>query len=207
MPDIALDPGSPAERIALFFLSNPDEALARADVAAKLSIAPGAVEAAMEPAVTAGLITIANSVDLGRVWRAGPRLKHWNPQPQLSEQPKPKTSRGGKRRLLPVLKVASLQVSHDLPCPGTRFCRPGSTRHDDLFDTLTADGMSVTGIPAAYTAALMKAVQGYVKGRPNLKESRLLVRRIDDETCGVWRVAKAPPAAVVAPVRNVTRAA
>ena len=208
MPDIAIDPGSAAERIALFLQRNPDEALARTDIATKLSIAPGAVEAALQPAVMAGLVTIANSGDVGRVWRAGPRLKLW--QPQTTDKPAawPASARGGKRRLLPLLKVAELEVAADVPVPPTRIGLRGTTRYDQVFDLLTADGMSVAKIDVAYMPALMKALQVYLAGRATLKaQTTWVVRRIEGtNTCGVWRLAKQQPAAVV-PARKVARAA
>lgn len=62
-----------------------------------------------------------------------------------------------------------------------------------MLDTLTADGMSVTGIPAVYQASLAKAVQVYLACRPQLKaRSALYVRKLagDDQHIGVWRVAR-----------------
>lgn len=97
------------------------------------------------------------------------------------------------RRALPPLQLAALRVAKDVPMPtGAGRSQKGQTRHDPVFDTLTADGMSVTGIPKAYYGALCKATQAYLKARPALAaKSVLLVRTIDDRTIGVWRMAKA----------------
>lgn len=51
--------------------------------------------------------------------------------------------------------------------------------------------MCVRGIPRAYYGSLGKAAQTYLKQRPKLAaKSRLLVRSIDGNHIGVWRVAK-----------------
>ena len=180
--DIALD--GPAASAAKFFKANPDEVLARDDVSAKFSLTPGAVEQALRPAVAAGLVSVANSSEHGRVWRAGPRLKFWTP-----DAPKPQR-RGGLRLKLPPLDLKKIKLSKDLAVPRYLSVK-GTTRYDGLIDALTADGMSQTGIPRAYGAAISKAVQTYLKNRPELAAtSALLIRRIDDETVGLWRVAR-----------------
>jgi hypothetical protein len=201
MPEIVLESRSASERFALHLRAKPG-AYDRDAVAALLSIAPGAVDKALQPGVEAAVITIANDADLGRVWRAGPRLAEWKlaPSPaaekaQAEAAPKPaaKTRRGGPRMSLPPLNVEKLAVSAVMPLPQPLISRRGESRHDKLLNTLTADGMSVTGIPIAYQPSLLKAVQTYLDGRPALKAtSALYVRRMEgsEELIGIWRVAR-----------------
>lgn len=102
-------------------------------------------------------------------------------------------TRGGSRVILPDLDMTTIQVRSDLAIPSTtRGDRSkGLTRYDAIFDQLVADGMSATGIPIRYRAAITKAMQTYLRGRPQLAAtSRLAVRTIDGESCGVWRVPK-----------------
>lgn len=201
MPEITLEPGSGAERFALHLRGNPGE-YDRHSVAALLGIAPGAVESALQPGVDLAVITIANNGDIGRVWRPGPRLPAWKLAGSEAAAPKAasamtalarKSNRGGRRNILPPLKLDQIKVSAEVPLPVPAISRPGEGRHDRMLDTLTADGMSVTGIPAAYQASLAKAVQVYLNCRPALKaSSALYVRRMEDdaEHIGVWRVAR-----------------
>lgn len=183
-----LPAGSVAEKAALFFKANPDEALDRSAAAAKFALAPDAVDRALQPAVEAALVTVASDGELGRVWRAGPMLRHY-PAAAGAAAP-PKTPGVRRRRVLPELDVAHLQVHSDRPLPQAD-CRKGTTRYDAVFGKLTADGMCVSGIPMLYRPALLKAAESYLKHRPALAAaSRLVVRGIDASTCGVWRVPK-----------------
>ena len=203
MPDIALEPGSGAERFVLHLQAHPGE-YDRHAVAALLGVAPGAVDSALSAAVDQALVTIANNADLGCVWHAGPRMAGYKPAlrdvqvPAAPHAPASTTRRGGKREVLTRLKLDALKVSADIPLPAPNISRRGESRHDRMLDTLTADGMSVTGIPVAYQAALAKAVQTYLEHRPELKaKSALYVRRMDDDDqhIGVWRVARQADAA------------
>lgn len=198
MAEITFESRSGAERSALHLRARPGE-YDRHQVAAVLGIEPGAVEAALQPAVDAAVITIANDGDAGRVWRMGPRMGAWKlaaapaAAATADNPPARKTARGGRRQGLPPLKLDAVKVSTGLPLPALRLSRKGESKHDKLLGTLTADGMSVTGIPVAYQASLLKAVQTYLDSRPELKKtSALYVRRLEDdeEHIGVWRVSR-----------------
>lgn len=108
------------------------------------------------------------------------------------QQAKPASKRGGKRQILPLLDPATLTVRSDLPMPSMTGCTAkGCTRYDHIFDSLTADGMSVTGIPIRYRQAIDKARQSYLQARPALAAvARLVVRKTSETECGVWRAAK-----------------
>lgn len=178
----------PALAAAQFFKTNPDEVLTRDDASTKFSTAVGAIDAALRPAVDAGLITVANSGDLGRVWRAGPRLKFWG----STHTTTPKRTRKAAPHL-PALDASKMKVQTGVPLP-IRASGKGSTRYDDVFDKLQADGQSITGIPIAYYGALNKASQTYLAQRPHLQACSVLrVRKLTDDTLGVWRVAKDSP--------------
>jgi hypothetical protein len=206
MAEITFESRSGAERFALHLRARPGE-YDRHQVAAILGIAPGAVETTLQPAVDAAVITIANDGEAGRVWRTGPRMGAWKlaaapgavADAAPASAPARKSARGGRRPGLPVLKLDAVKVSSDLPLPAPRMSRKGESRHDRLLGTLSADGMSVTGIPVAYQASLLKAVQTYLDARPDLKKtSALYVRRLEDdeEHIGVWRVSRTGPQAL-----------
>lgn len=200
MADITLEPGSPSHRIASYLRGAGDITLNRLNIAARLQVAPGAVDSALRPAVDLGLITVANDGDSGRIWRAGPRLKAWQQDMAGTTQPgtpaTPKAAakkagtetRGGKRSVMPLIDLKSLKVVANAPLPERRICEKGRTRYDGVFDMLTADGMAVKPIDINYMSALLKAAQVYRANRPALAGSSFAVRRIDDTTCGVWRL-------------------
>jgi hypothetical protein len=198
MTDIRLDSGSVAERVAIFFQTNPDEVLDRSAAAAKLSIAPAAVDAMLLPAVEAGLITIGRDGDMGRVWRAGPRLKHWR---ALANSPPAAPDRAvsarGTRRLPPLL-ITDVRLGAGVAAPTGAWSSKGRTKYDHIFDALKADGESATAISRVYLGALKKAVQVYMQQRPALaRASTLSVHSVDASTCGVWRKAGAMPTPVL----------
>ena len=194
MADINLEPGSPSARLAAHFKANPDTVLDRRGVATFLLVTSAFVDTAVEPGVVAGLITVGTVPELGRVWRAGPRLQHW----AAPDQPVTKTAavkrtngRGGRRERLPVLDVAQLTVLKGAPPPVAQ-ARKGATLHDPVFDLLAEDGQHIAGIPVSYRGSMSKAVQAYLDHRPELKaKSAILVRTIDTKTIGLWRVSRA----------------
>lgn len=194
MADITLEPGSPSARLAAHFKAHPDTVLDRRGVAAFLLVASAFVDTAVEPGMMAGLITVGTTTELGRVWRAGPRLQHWTPPAQPADKPvaaKRPTARGVRRDRLPVIDVAQLKVATGAPPPVAQ-ARKGATLHDPVFDLLTEDGQHVAGIPISYRGSMSKAVQVYMDHRPALKaNSAILVRTIDSKTIGLWRVSRA----------------
>lgn len=203
MPEIAITIDEPSGRIAMWLRANPGQHLDRAAVAGRLQIAIGAVDKQLQPGVDAGLLTIFTEGEFGRCWRAGQRLPHWQPDAlrttsNLAKPPAPVAPPPKQRRThqpLPALDISTLATVTG-PAPlGRAAALKGHTKHDALFDTLTANDMGKTGIPKAYMGALMKAAQIYLARRPALKAtSVLVVRSTGNEQCGVWRVAKGPTA-------------
>lgn len=221
MADITLEPGSPSERVAVHLRNNPGKVLTRMDVATLLTIVPGAVDTALRAGTALSLITCFNDGDEGRCWRAGPMLAHWKPAttgeaaaPSAAAPkaaPAPATTpaakqRGGKRQLLPMLNIKDLKVEKGAPVPVSRISQKGRTRYDGVFDLCASDDTSVSMIDISYQHALIKALQTYLTHRPALKASTWVIRRVDDTTCGVWRLPKAKPAAAE-PARKMARAA
>lgn len=105
------------------------------------------------------------------------------------------------RNTLPDLAIDAIQVQRDVPIPQPRM-RKGATKYDPLLDKLQADGDCVQGLPVAYKAALLKAIEFYLRHRPQLAaKSAFLVRHIPDtEHIGIWRQAK--PAQAAKPARG-----
>ena len=207
--------GSPAARVCEHLHTHAGVLLSRRDLANLLQIVPGAVDAAIEPAVLAGWVISAHDADIGRYWKAGPKLQPLapssrpqptaiapaiaatiaaataRPAPAAQAPAKPATKYGPRKPAMPQLELATLTVSADVPLPMPAIAMKGQTKHDALFNSLTADGMSVTGIPIDYQAALLKATQAYLSHHPEIKAvSQLFVRKLDDATCGIWRVAR-----------------
>lgn len=192
MPDTnTVEAGSGAARIATHITRNPDAVLDRHDVAQLINVAIGAVDKVLAPAVEAGLLTIANDGDRGRVWRAGPRLKFWAeaaPTPTAAR----KDPRGGKRVRLPPLNPADFPVRSDVPLPMPKFSRKGETSYDAMFSEMTtAPGLCRVGLPASHRAAVTKAAQSYLKNRPELaKRMTWQFRDMHDGTFGIWHQAR-----------------
>lgn len=206
MPEITLETGSPSERVVLFLRANPGTTLTLRAVTTLLQITPAQVTHALAPGVSLGLITAFNDADEGRCWRAGPRLGMWGGPPATdgaaaATRPAPalvpaaKKARGGMGKRLPPLQLSLLKVSNDLPLPpSTGLCSKGVTKYDTQLDALKADGMSVTGIHSSYKSAIKKAIDTYLQSRPTLaSKSVLVVRSVDDQTIGIWRVPKGTP--------------
>jgi hypothetical protein len=214
MPQTTIETTEPSGRIALWLLATPGQHLTRPAVAVQLQIAIGAVDKQLQAGVDAGLLTIFNDSESGRCWRAGPRLPYWQPDavrptPSLAKAPAPAgTKQRRPRQPLPALDINTLAAVTG-PAPAGRMAAlKGHTKHDTLFDTLTADNMGKTGIPKAYMCALMKAAQIYLARRPALKAtSVLMVRSTGNEQCGVWRMAKGPAAIAAAPAPQRKRTA
>lgn len=92
---------------------------------------------------------------------------------------------------MPPLPMDGLQVVEDVTPPDPRRAQRGCGKYDQLFDKLVRDGMSVLKIPAQYQGPLKAAARKYLALRQDLaKASVLKVYRVDDETCGVWRLSK-----------------
>jgi hypothetical protein len=195
--------------VALFLRANPDARLSQRAVTTLLQITPAQVNEALQAGVGLGLITAFNDMDEGRCWRAGPRLGMWGgaqaadappaaarPAPTLvPPAPAAKKGRGGLGRRLPPLQLSLLKINNDVPLPSaTGLCAKGHTKYDAQLDLLKADGMSLTGIHPSYKSALKKAIDTYLLSRPTLAaKSVLVVRAVDDQTSGVWRVPKGTP--------------
>lgn len=205
---------SAALAAVLFFFNNRDEVLTRQDCATKFALAPGGVDTALRAAVDAALVTIGNDGDNGRVWRAGPQLKHWQPPADLVQgtawctQPAAKkTTRRRVSTLLPALDASAFTVQTGVPLP-YRASQKGATRYDDLLAKLTADGMSVPGIPIGYMGAVNKAIQTFMQWRPELAATSVLrVRRTSSTEFGVWRLPKTSPDAANMGRRSAAEAA
>jgi hypothetical protein len=191
-----IDPESAAGRVAQFIKSHPDAVVDRTLLKTMLGVAPAALDKLVQPAIDAGLITAAHDGDLGRIWRAGRLLKDWQPAgapiaPKTTSPGATASVRGGTRKHLPELQAGLFKIAKDLPLPTSIWREKGKTKYDHVLDPLTEDGMSATGIPMDYYAAIAKAVQSYLAYRPELANtSKLVVRKIDGQTCGVWRVKK-----------------
>lgn len=195
MPDLqTVEPGSGAARIAAHLKANATEMLDRGDVARQLSIAIGAVDKALQPAVDGGLLTMANDADRGRVWRAGPRLKFWTdsaPPAAAAAAAAKKAPSGGRQPRLPALDISAYPVRAAVPLPAPKICRRGETRYDAVFDAMTADGMCRVGLPIAYRSSISKACLVHLKRRPDLAKACIFwFRDMDDGTFGIWRQAR-----------------
>lgn len=204
MPDTnPVEAGSAAARIATHLQANPSAALSRHDVGLLINVAIGAVDPLLDAGVVAGLLTIANDMDRGRVWRAGPRLKFWTPPataPAAAPAPAPKAPapaakkdpRGGKRVRLPPLNPADFPVRNDVPPPLPKFSRRGETSYDAMLSEMTAaPGLCRVGLPASHRGAVTKAAQSYLKNRPELaKRMTWQFRDMHDGTFGIWSMAR-----------------
>ena len=207
MPDLStVEQGSGAARVAIHLQNKPGEVLDRHDICDLISVAVGAVDRLLAPGVEAGLLTIANDGDRGRVWRAGPRLRFWTPggvavAPAPAPAPAPaakKDPRGGKRVRLPVLDLAAYPVRNDVQPPLPKVSRRGETRYDAMFLEMTATpGLCRVGLPAAHRGSITKASQIFLKARPELAARMTWqFRDMHDGTFGIWHQARpAKPAA------------
>lgn len=107
----------------------------------------------------------------------------------LAKPVTPGKSKPATRQQLPPLFGAELRVDRR-PLPKSTRSDKGVGKYDSLFDRLMQDGDSIHPIAKLYRAALSNAAGGYLQNRPHLAaQSRFLVRPIDDDHIGVWRVA------------------
>lgn len=201
-----IEPGSPVHRVAMLLKAAPDGRLTRAAIAITMAITQRQVDMMLEPGVEGGWLRVGNDSEAGKTYHLGPRysaLQALPPPPPhtataavAAAAPATKPQAAGAltrrgRAHLPALDPRKLKVSADVPLPMPAIALRGKTKHDAVFDQLTADGMSVTGIDIAYQAALLKATQAYLNHHPEIKAtSNLFVRRTDATHCGIWRVPK-----------------
>jgi len=202
MPETIIEVDEPSGRIAMWLRANPGKHLDRAAAAGRLQIAIGAVDPQLMPGVEAGLLTVFTDGEFGRGWRAGPRLAHWQPDAlrtaaKATAAHAPAPSKPKRARVsMPPLDVSKLPTVSGPPPVGRADAIKGTTKHDAVFDSLTADNMGRTGIPKAYLGALMKAAQTYLAFRPDIKAKSVLVVRVTgNSTCGVWRMPRPAGAA------------
>lgn len=167
-----IEPGSPVHHVAMLLKAAPDGRLTRAAIAVTMAMTQRQVDMMLEPGVEGGWLRVGNDSEAGKTYHLGPRCS-------------------ALQALPPALDPRKLKVSADVPLPMPAIALRGKTKHDAVFDQLTADGMSVTGIDIAYQVALLKATQAYLNHHPEIKAtSNLFVRRTDATHCGIWRVPK-----------------
>jgi hypothetical protein len=193
-----IEPGSPVHRVAHMLRTEPAATLSRRAIATKLNMTERQVDTFLEPGVVAGWLVVGNDVDLGKVDHLGAKGLDAQPAPARTAPASAPALRAptlaappAKQRRnprLPRLDVTTLVVTKGEPPPVAQ-ARKGATMHDALFDKLTQDGDVIKGIAVAYRGSLSKAVQTYLDYRPALKaKSAILVRTIDADTIGLWRV-------------------
>jgi len=205
MPNPTLEPGSPSAKMAAYLRAHPDDQMTRQRVGMLLNIHPGMVDNALQDALTQALVTAYNDGDAGRMYRAGPMLAGWQPgaparktaaDPAARKPATKPDTRGGLRTHLPALDGQSFVVRSNVPAPITKGRGIlGQTRYDSVFDRLHTPGTCIDTIPAGYAATLQKASLTYLKHRHQLAERiKFVVRRVDDQYCGVWSLPKDPGA-------------
>lgn len=196
-----IESGSPVHRVAQMLITEPGATLSRGAIATRLNMTARQVDAFLEPGVMAGWLVVGNDSDTGKFYHLGPKAPGAiarpaaarpqpasTPAPTAPAAPAPAPAKKRRNPRLPRLDMTHLVVTKGEPPPVAQ-ARKGSTMHDPLFDKLAQDGDVIKGIAVAYRGSLSKAVQTYLDYRPALKaKSAILVRTIDADTIGLWRV-------------------
>lgn len=202
-------PGSTAHRVLTLLKRNSLEEYSDAELARMFDGKPGAIITFLATAISCGLIARRKDGQGNVLNIAGPKLSAFDLPTISAAAPPPGTIRGtatlpqfpapqaaltakyvrndaaaraGKR--LPMLDVTALHAKPGKP-PVGRQCIKGRTRYDELFDKLAEPGLCVE-LPIAYQASVDKAKYVYARRYPGQRYS---VRRINDQTCGIFRTA------------------
>lgn len=115
-----------------------------------------------------------------------------------------RSGRGNGQRL-PPLDLSAVRVEQAPVPPGK--LGEGETRYDQLFGLLIKPGDCVRQLPHDYMATLRHAAQKYAARHLRGTGHALVVRRVDERTCGVWRLTTAEAGAEAAPRRSPAKRA
>lgn len=200
-----------AFKLCRYFLDNPDEQLTRSDIAHKFSVPASSVDACTFSARQSGLLTAHANADLGKVWAAGPNLKHCvvdgaqqvltlshEATTAILEEQAPKTAavqaRGAhapfgpvarhpkaQRSRLPLPDPATLKVEHGIPIPPVHANR--SSQYHEVFERMVVGDS--TAVPRLFSKRLFDIASKH--GKPSGRKFAL--RHLDESTSRIWRTA------------------
>ncbi len=175
------EPGSLAEKVCAYFLKNPDEALSAKDIMLKFDLvaAAASIGKLLEPAIGAKLLRICQA----NTYAAGTRLAEAAASAKVVAPPVVKAQRGSRKRL-PDIDLNAVKIHKGVPMPMRTAGMLGRTKYEGVLGLLTEPGTSFE-ISAQYIGAINKAATVFAKAHGR----KFAVRRINDKTIGVWRVA------------------
>lgn len=207
-------PGSVAAHACAWFKQNPTRMLTLAQICGRWGGTAQTVTAQLGAAEDAEFL-LSERIGKSDVYKAGPKLNNWTPwtdslaeaywepdaapapamgawpqQPQAATPQAavaPAAAAANRRRRLPALDVASLQVKTGellAPVRGGPGAK-GQSRYTPLLEKLTAPNSWIE-VPRAYMPTLNKAIQKYRKDRP---ERVIRCVAVSDETCHLQRLA------------------
>lgn len=184
--------GSLPDRVCRYFAANPDEELSVSDIVLKFDVADRKnLNTMLNLPVASGLLARIN----GSSYRAGPRINDMmieEEPPQILPGPDTPVSAFGllanaaktqqRRKAAPPLDVDAIELKKATP-PPPRHGNEG-TNWSRLFARM-APGTGHEHLHSVYYGSASKAAATWRKAHP---DQEIVVRRIDDQRCGVYRI-------------------
>ena len=174
--------GSTAWKVIEFLTTNPDEYLSAADIEAKFSHPALQVHSALAQAIDAGALTREEELESGDLmYRLGVGCAAVQAAPAratslLAGAWQAPVKRRGKA---PFIDVDALVIRHDVPMPSKH--QGHYVNWKSLFERMPV-GSSVE-LPLKVSSSASKMVHDYSKKTG----ARFSVRKLNDETIGLWR--------------------
>lgn len=194
-----------AFKVCSYFVREPFEELSTADIQLKFSEFPGKADELLQEVVAAGLLnatrTRSKVAGMHLVYKAGPNLeKAWESDrraaPVLAAamtatvaDSKPVQPSGAKAKATAAngtpfkLTLDLVKVHADLPLP-SKAAGKKPNQWDAVFLMRDIPGKAAVLPEAAFRGAVLACSLHKRQGKPGVFE----VRRIDAETCGIWRL-------------------
>ncbi|MGQ3055427.1 MAG: hypothetical protein ACT6S0_26865, partial [Roseateles sp.] len=169
-------------KVIEFLTTNPTETLTVDDISVKFDVPVRGLAVLLTPAVESGaLVRLDDAEEDEMVYRLG------KGHPQIKARPSIHPSLGPvgtaltkKKRQRVLIDTSKIEIKSGVPIP--QGARNGRTNWTALFDRMKKDDCAE--LPLSSRGSIQKCVNEYSKAT----SKAFTIRRIDDETLGLWRV-------------------
>lgn len=175
--------GSLPWKVIEFLTTNPGETLSIDDISVKFDAPVRGLPSQLTPAVESGaLVRLEDPEEDEMVYRLGKGHPEIKPRPSIHPTLGPLGTAPAekKRRLHVFIDTSKIEIKSGVPIPPG--AGNGRTNWTALFDRMNKDDCAE--LPLSSRASIQKCVSEYSK----TTGKAFTIRRINDETLGLWRV-------------------
>jgi hypothetical protein len=181
-----IEPDSPCGRVALHLKGAGATGMVDRTLAATLlGVAPAAVDKVLQPGVEAGLFTVRNDGDMGRVWCAGRLFEEWQPGLGKIKPPVKSAAAAAAPKKPPTVRdlpdPAKVKIRTDVPLPPKTTGVGAQSAYDQILDRMSPGNSVELPSKQAYSLSTRAKKRGIA----------VALRKLNPQTTGVWRLAKA----------------